>query len=179
MPRVFLNWIWLYKPQKPPLKKSLFISTECLFLQPVFQLSMSKIYVRSYGWMAVLIIHLYEESPRRIEHEPPTVFVFFPIRLGTADLIFADRWIDGDRTPTALQVTSAPAGPPYTQWDADRVCEFKWWSHHGWPTPRRRYLFLITKDTARLMMIPSHIHTFIHMLLFIFFIFWQISVWTR
>jgi hypothetical protein len=73
---------------------------------------MSKIYVRSYGWMAVLIIHLYEESPRRIEHEPPTVFVFFPIRLGTADLIFADRWIDGDRTPTALQVTSAPAGLP-------------------------------------------------------------------
>ncbi len=78
MPRVFLNWIWLYKPQKPPQK--VFISTECI--PPTsFLLSMSKIYVRSYGWMAVLIIHLYEESPRRIEHEPPTVFVFFPFDL--------------------------------------------------------------------------------------------------
>lgn len=134
---------------------------------------MSKIYVRSYGWMAVLIIHLYEESPRRIEHEPPTVFVFFPILLGTADLIFADRWIDGDRTPTALQVTSAPAGPPYTQWDADRFCEFKWWSHHGLPPEGGIYFW--SRKTPRGWWWFSHTFTHSYTCCFLLFLFYFLT----
>lgn len=119
----------------------------------------------------MLIIYLYEESPRRIEHEPPTVFIFFSIRLGTADLIFADRWIDGDRTPTALQVTSAPLHSK----TLTAFCESKWWSHHGLPPEGGIYLYIYffffkwsRKDTVALLMILLHIHTFIFWGFFLF-----------